>query len=435
MKNYITKADRLFLFDLKEKICYNKTMEINEKFKNYSIERKINLIDEEINSAFEIVKKNVLDLGIEVSENDKQIWINSLTKNLKNNDFYFYLLMNKNEVVGFLELIEREGKLTLSEIQLNDKAKRTFILINALRFVLESADFNEFDEVYFSIKKENTASNQTFKHLGGKVVDDLGKNLLYRITRTDVEKYFQKLKNMIKNEGKMNFKGKVSASACDSEARLSVLGAICLVQDYVSEFYGENKIDQTSLRKRFDSMWVFTKTRLKFFRPVMWNEEFLVECYVTSLSSVKMVVETAFYVAGERVLVCQIENCMVERTTQKIRRLNDVFPENFEICNSVFEGNFERFEVKNYETKEEIQVRSTSIDYCHHTNNTEYVRFVLNSFSVSELTHLIKEFEIHYLAQTHEGDKLLLNKAEAENKVFVSLTNGEKLVSECKIVF
>ena len=233
----------------------------------------------------------------------------------------------------------------------------------------------------------------------------------------------------------MNFSGKVSASACDSEARLSLLGAICLVQDYVSEFYGENEIDQTSMRRKFDCMWVFTKTRLKFFRPIMWNEEFEVRCYVSSVSIVKMVIETVFYINNECVMICQIENCAVERASQKIKRIADVFPPELKTEKSAFDGNFERFLPQNFVSQESFSVRSTSIDYCHHTNNTEYVRFVLNSFSVSELeSNPIMEFEIHYLAQTHEGDKLLLCKAEMDGTNYVVIKNGDKVVTECKLI-
>ena len=168
---------------------------LSNKFANYSIERKKTLTDFELNLAFEIVKKNVLALGVMVSESDKAIWKNSLLTNLKNEEFYFYFLHHKNDVAGFLELIVKDGKLSLSEIQLTDKFKRTFMLVYALTFVLNSELFSGFDEVYFSIKKENTASSQTFTHLGGIAVKDLGKNILYKISRADVEKYFKNIKN------------------------------------------------------------------------------------------------------------------------------------------------------------------------------------------------------------------------------------------------
>jgi len=233
-------------------------------------------------------------------------------------------------------------------------------------------------------------------------------------------------------EVEMIFNGKVGASVCDAEARLSVLGAVQLVQDYVSEFYGKNSIDQTTLRAKHNAMWVFTKNRVKFFRSVLWNEEFVVECFVSSLTSVKMVIDTVFYVGEEMVFCSQIENCMVDLSTQKIRRIENIFPKNFVIKPSNFDGSFSRFCNLDYVPYESIQIRSTSIDYCHHTNNTEYVRFVLNSFHVADLvSKQISYFEIHYLSQTHELDRLLLSKSKEDNKTFVLLTKGKEKIAEC----
>ena len=196
----------------------------------------------------------------------------------------------------------------------------------------------------------------------------------------------------------MEYFGKIGASVCDAEARLSILGAVQLAQDFVSEFFGQNSIDQTTLRTKYNAMWVFTKNRVKFFRSVFWDEKIRVECYVSTLTSVKMVVDTLFFVGEELVLSCQIENCMVDLTTQKVRRIGDIFPPNFEVKSSSIEGGFTRFSDVSYIPQESVVVRSTSIDYCHHTNNTEYVRFVLNTFGVNELkAKPISEFEIHYL--------------------------------------
>ncbi len=226
--------------------------------------------------------------------------------------------------------------------------------------------------------------------------------------------------------------GKVSASMCDSEARLSLLGAVCLVQDYVSEFYGKNHIDQTSMRRNWGAMWVFSKTRLKLHRPIMWNEEYRVECFVSSKTSVKMVVDTYFYVGDDRVLSCQIENCMVDIASQKIRRIDDVLA-NIIPSQTKMEGAFGRFDFVG-EKVDEITVRSTSIDYCHHTNNTEYIRFVLNLLSVEEqILHPKSEFEIHYLAQTHEGDSLSMYSEKVRESTFVSIMCGDKKVTQCVI--
>ena len=159
----------------------------------YGILRKTYLNKFEIESAFDIVKNNIINLGIDVSEKDREIWISSLNNNLSNKDFYFYLLYNDGKIAGFMEMIKSNGKLTLSEIQLNDSLKRTRILPFLINYILNEKAFSEFDELYFSIKKVNNASNATFSHLGGEIVEDRGKNWLYRISREKVSKYMKKM--------------------------------------------------------------------------------------------------------------------------------------------------------------------------------------------------------------------------------------------------
>ncbi len=231
--------------------------------------------------------------------------------------------------------------------------------------------------------------------------------------------------------------GKVSASICDSEANLSLLGAVQLVQDYVSEFFGVVKVDQTTMKNKHGAMWVFTKNRVKIERKLHWDEEFNVSCFVSSLSPVRMVIDTVFEQNKQSVLISQIEACAVDLATQKIRRItNDIVSPNF-VEESSLIGAFSKLNQLDFEGEmlyKEIEIGSTSIDFCQHTNNTEYVRFVLNAFSVAELrVHPIIEFEIFYLAQTFEGDRLQILKKQEHNNTVMKLCKGAESVVLCKI--
>lgn len=45
---------------------------------------------------------------------------------------------------------------------------------------------------------------------------------------------------------------------------------------------------------------------------------------------------------------------------------------------------------------------SGNIDYVHHTNNIEYIIFLMNTFTVEELEKKpIKEMEINYASQSY----------------------------------
>ena len=220
---------------------------------------------------------------------------------------------------------------------------------------------------------------------------------------------------------------------CDAEAKLSIVGAVQLIQDYVSEFFGVLSIDQTSMKAKRGAMWVFTKNKLNVARSLWWNENFEVQCFVSSLSTVKMVIDTVFEKDKQVVMRSQIEACVVDLSTQKIRRItNDILSPNLAEISPI-KPTFSKLwdiNVNQYQFSNVVEVRSTNIDFCKHTNNTEYVRFIIDTFSVADLAkHPITEFEICYLAQTFEYDKLqILKKVENNTTTVLLCKNSENVV-------
>ena len=83
---------------------------------------------------------------------------------------------------------------------------------------------------------------------------------------------------------------------------------------------------------------------------------------------------------------------------------------------------------------ESVTVRSTNLDYCFHTNNIEYVRFILNTYPAKELLEQeISGLEIHYGNQTHEGDVVDIGKIPMEEGDLFTLTSGGKTAAECMV--
>ena len=157
----------------------------------YNILRKTNLTTIETEVLFDIIKDNLLSLEYKISNNDKELWIENLKNSLQKEKFYLYLVYKEEKIVGFVEIIEENNKLTLSEIQIDNYNKKTRILLDIINFLLTRKDFLTFEEMYFNINKKNNLSNKTFSHLGGKIIEEREKSYLYKIKRKDVEKYLK----------------------------------------------------------------------------------------------------------------------------------------------------------------------------------------------------------------------------------------------------
>jgi acyl-ACP thioesterase len=85
---------------------------------------------------------------------------------------------------------------------------------------------------------------------------------------------------------------------------------------------------------------------------------------------------------------------------------------------------------------ETVRVRSTNLDYCSHTNNIEYLRFILNTYAARTFEEReISRIEIHYGNQTFEGDEIAVFKHSDMQTEYFSLVSNGKTAVDCMIVW
>jgi len=152
------------------------------------------LTDIQVKTLFNIIKNNMVEIGFEIKDNDFDIWSTNLIKNLDNNNYYLYLIDSDNETLGFFSLIEVDNDLTLCELQLSNKLKRTKAIINIIKFIFECENFTNKKEIFFSINKKNKMSSNTFKHLGAVLMYENENKCKYKLYREAVKTYLQKFK-------------------------------------------------------------------------------------------------------------------------------------------------------------------------------------------------------------------------------------------------
>ncbi len=233
-------------------------------------------------------------------------------------------------------------------------------------------------------------------------------------------------------------KQKVSASMAGSDECLSILGTFQVVEDAITDLMGELKIDGVTAKEKYNAFWVFTKNRVKIFKKLKWNEEFVIFCFISFKSLVKMNVDVvAKSIKDEIVFYSRVEECALDISTQRIRKLNTVGVNETMLAETpLIDIQFCKFDYENLPIVEQVKVRSTNIDMSHHTNNLEYLRFVLNTFSVKELeTKLIKEMEVIYANQSFENDMLDVHKLELQNKDVIVLQKQDKPIVKCEVLF
>ena len=229
----------------------------------------------------------------------------------------------------------------------------------------------------------------------------------------------------------------IPASICDPNVVLGVKGTFDLLQDYLTEMLAEIELDGVSLRAKYGCVWVFTRNRVEIDRPLRWKESYTAESFISSAKGAKMTVDTALRGGdGEICVYSRIEMCALDLATQKIKRIRDVGVGSDTHAEEPYRDiEFSRMRHEGLGTVDTIKVKSGDIDFIRHTNNVSYVRFIMDTYTVAELRERpVKEIEIRYAGQTHEGDILDVRKAVSDGRELFDVTLGETVAAECEIV-
>ncbi len=159
----------------------------------FELEIKQYLTQTEISKLFEIISRNMSDIGFEIGKKDKSVWEKNLENNLLRNDFFLFVIYKDGIIVGFIELGVYDEKLFLSELQLCEQVKNSRILLKTIQTLMKNDNFEHFNEIYFNINKNNFKSIKTFEHLGGECIKQNEKSVCYKIKRGIIDNYLKKV--------------------------------------------------------------------------------------------------------------------------------------------------------------------------------------------------------------------------------------------------
>ncbi len=230
----------------------------------------------------------------------------------------------------------------------------------------------------------------------------------------------------------------VSGSMCDSKLKLSIIAADEIVENAVSELMGDLGIDGIVVIENYLSMWLLTKNQIRFLRRPGWREEFLVKSYISGHSLITLNIDTIVETKSKEELVrARTELVAIDLERGKVRKAETVgFTMDMEHPIETDGIKLSRFPKEGGELIDTVRVQPTSIDYCYHTNNVEYVRFMLNTYHMEHFkTHEPDMIEIHYESQSFEGEQLDIYRAGTENGDMLFIRRDGKNITSCKVIW
>lgn len=229
----------------------------------------------------------------------------------------------------------------------------------------------------------------------------------------------------------------ISYSYGDMNAKLSIVRVTDIIQDAVSEYLSAIGKDNIILKQENHSIWVFTRNRIVFEKPIAWKEEVTLEVRPVRMGSMKFVVETDIKDDRGLLLYALTEMCLIDMTSYKILPLSSVNLQKTIVEPTGNEAIFPVVTDDGFVPKMKARADSTMLDYSHHVNNSEYMKMALSLLSEEELSSLKpRGLDISYYYQAKEGNFLTIQTKEVDNILAFLISNQDKRsVTKILIIF
>lgn len=215
---------------------------------------------------------------------------------------------------------------------------------------------------------------------------------------------------------------KINYTYTDANLNLSLISSVVLIQEFMTDFFERIGSTNIKLKKENNALWVVSKTKVKFFKIPVWNEDIETTGYIIKHRSVRIETENAYrYLNGELAFVVNQELCVIDLNTRKLRQIDsDIFPEDIELKESIVNTGYlklnDDFSENDFCYEQEVFL--PDIDNSKHVNNISYIRYILNTLSSDFYDKIkLKDFEIHYINEAKEKQKLKIYKKQFDDEI------------------
>ena len=176
-----------------KKFCVQSYKTNSQAKSKYEILLALN-IDETIKrQMFEIISRNMVDIGLKTNKNDYKVWNKSLTQQSLTDNYRLYLAFDNKELVGYIQIILEKNYIFLSEIEIKKEYQNTRLILKMIDFLVYNKELDKYKYVNFRINKNNLHSIKTFEHLGATKQGMTEKAIKYSLSREQIITYLDKL--------------------------------------------------------------------------------------------------------------------------------------------------------------------------------------------------------------------------------------------------
>ncbi|MBQ8615422.1 MAG: hypothetical protein IJ415_02530 [Clostridia bacterium] len=209
----------------------------------------------------------------------------------------------------------------------------------------------------------------------------------------------------------------------------------------IATFNHSNEIglDHVSMQEKSNAFWVITKMKVVLNDNIQVADKLLVTTWTHELGGVRALRDCLIKKGNSIKAKATSEWCCLDFETRKLRKMNSIHYPELEMqktnnLNTEFTNMREEVSEKDYVYTK--IVRSTDVDINNHTNNLRYNFMALDAFSVEDLKSIdMKEYEIYFVNESYEGDKIDVFKKRVKNYYYVEGRIQDKTIFRAVIKY
>ena len=209
----------------------------------------------------------------------------------------------------------------------------------------------------------------------------------------------------------------------DHTYQVPITEIVKLVERVAFNHANQIELDHKTMEEKSNAFWIITKMKLVINAPINATEKLVLKTWTHTPNLVRFKRDFTIKSAGKLKVKGVSEWCCLDMSTHKIRKASSLNYPNLEMIeNKDVKTDFSNLKT-DVTSKDYVYthtVRSTDIDVNFHTNNIKYNFMTLNAFTVEEMRNLtIKEYELYFVNESHEGDKIDIYKKLIKNCFYV----------------
>lgn len=226
---------------------------------------------------------------------------------------------------------------------------------------------------------------------------------------------------------------KVDASLTDVNIQFGVLPALTVAQDNMCEYFRQIGCDGITMIPVCNCFFVLIKSKIKFFDFATWLDEIKATTELVDKSKIRVSVQTDIKSNGQKLATCVHQMCAMDATERTVRAVNSTLMSDELQTTKESLLSFDRM---SFDLTEEDFVFShivnvDNLDFYKHTNNLQYVRFMISALSLDFVeNHIVDDFEIHYIAESRYNDELKLYRRIEEDRVLFQINKGDNCITK-----